>query len=49
MQTTIEITYLSALDEISVSNLPIPLSYSCSEISNISGADIIYTGEKNGR
>tara|TARA_R100000988_G_scaffold57328_1_gene28624 strand:- start:777 stop:920 length:144 start_codon:yes stop_codon:yes gene_type:complete len=37
----INITYLSALDNISVSNLPIPLSYSCSEISNISGADII--------
>ncbi len=47
MQTTIEITYLSALDEVSVSNLPIPLSYSCSETSKLSGADIIYTGENN--
>tara|TARA_Y100000004_G_scaffold145522_1_gene166039 strand:+ start:163 stop:306 length:144 start_codon:yes stop_codon:yes gene_type:complete len=45
----INITYLSALDNISVSNLPIPLSYSCSEISNISGADIIYIGENNGK
>ena len=45
MQTTIEITYLSALDEVSVSNLPIPLSYSCSEISESSGADIIYYNE----
>jgi hypothetical protein len=45
MQTTIEITYLSALDEISVSNLPIPLSYSCSEISESSRADIIYYNE----
>jgi len=49
MKITVKITYLSALDNISVSNLPIPLSYSCSEISNISGADIIYIGENNGR
>tara|TARA_R110002110_G_C13123088_1_gene688083 strand:- start:539 stop:682 length:144 start_codon:yes stop_codon:yes gene_type:complete len=43
----IKITYLSALDNISTSHLPYPLDYSCSEIPDLSEADIIYTGESN--
>ena len=45
----IKITYLSALDNISVSHLPIPLYYSYSENSDLSGADIIYIGENDGK